>query len=159
METLDVRAATGDELSACADMYAEMYKEAGMMPWEPLDGAWRARFVARYAERIAAGEVLYMIALYNGQIAGSAAAAVRSHPGFAQEMPPIGAISGVYVRPEHRRRDIARRLTLACIEYLRAKGCTRIRLHASAMGRPLYEQLGFLHTNEMELRLEGSQAR
>ncbi|MHB8141708.1 MAG: hypothetical protein ACYDHD_10755 [Vulcanimicrobiaceae bacterium] len=26
------------------------------------------------------------------------------------------------------------------IEYFRAKGCTHIRLHASAMGRPLYRE-------------------
>jgi hypothetical protein len=40
------------------------------------------------------------------------------------------------------------------IDYCRENGWPRLTLHASDMGRGLYEDLGFKPTNEMRLVLE-----
>ena len=39
------------------------------------------------------------------------------------------------------------------IDWCRTEGFESVNLHASADGRPLYEQLGFEATNEMRLSL------
>jgi GNAT superfamily N-acetyltransferase len=59
----------------------------------------------------------------------------------------------LYVYPEHRRQGIARLLTEAGLEWCRREGFATVSLHASELGRPLYQSLGFEPTNEMRLEL------
>ena len=68
-----------------------------------------------------------------------------------------GNILNVYVRPESRRRGIARALMETALEWTQANGVDCVILHASDAGRALYESLGFAATNEM--RLMGSPGR
>jgi len=58
-------------------------------------------------------------------------------------------LAGIYVVPGHRRRGIAREVTLQAIEWCKQRGCVYIRLQASDAGRPLYESLGFRTFREM----------
>ena len=62
-------------------------------------------------------------------------------------------VVNVYVEPEWRRRGFARRLMQTLMHWARERGIERVVLHASRDGRALYEELGFVQTNEM--RLEG----
>ena len=52
-------------------------------------------------------------------------------------------IGMMLVLPEYRRRGIARRLMETSIDYLRGRGVRCIKLDATPLGQPLYEQLGF----------------
>ena len=63
-------------------------------------------------------------------------------------------IINVYTEPKVRRRGLARRLMLLMIQWLKEQGFSSVALHASDEGRPLYETLGFVPTNEMRLRLK-----
>lgn len=40
------------------------------------------------------------------------------------ETSPVGFLEGVYVRPEHHRKGIARQLVKACENWARSMGCT-----------------------------------
>lgn len=62
-----------------------------------------------------------------------------------------GYIWGVYVEPSFRGQGIAKQLTIKAVDYLKAIGCTRVLLHASPSGKPVYTNLGFSETNEMKL--------
>jgi GNAT superfamily N-acetyltransferase len=62
-------------------------------------------------------------------------------------------ILNVYTEPEYRQQGLARRIVTTIIEWCRAQGFQTVALHASDAGRPLYEALGFVPTNEMRLRL------
>lgn len=63
-------------------------------------------------------------------------------------------VSHVFVAPAWRRRGIGRALVSAIVDDARRAGLVRVRLHATADGRRLYESLGFrLRENDMELRL------
>lgn len=64
-----------------------------------------------------------------------------------------GYVWGVWVAPEHRRQGVARGLVEAAVEALRGAGYTRCVLHASKMGRSVYEGLGFDATTELKLDL------
>jgi len=55
----------------------------------------------------------------------------------------IGWIGGVAVLPEWRRGGLGRDLTAVAVRWLENAGTGTVSLHATAMGRPVYERLGF----------------
>ncbi len=66
---------------------------------------------------------------------------------------PRGNIVNVYTEPAYRRHGMARALMGVALDWCRANGIVYVILHASAEGRPLYEEMGFGATNEMRLLL------
>jgi GNAT superfamily N-acetyltransferase len=64
-----------------------------------------------------------------------------------------GNILNIFVRPENRRRGIARELMRTALDWCGANAIDHVMLHSSADGRHLYESLGFTPTNEMRLLL------
>jgi GNAT superfamily N-acetyltransferase len=56
---------------------------------------------------------------------------------------------GMYVTPEFRRRGVARALMLRAIGCATEHAASLVTLHASDLGKPLYERLGFTLTDEM----------
>jgi GNAT superfamily N-acetyltransferase len=76
----------------------------------------------------------------------------RPRPGDDDlELGPEAIVLNVYVAPAWRRRGVGEALMRAVLDALVARGIRRIVLHASDNGRPLYERLGFVATNEMRL--------
>ena len=61
-------------------------------------------------------------------------------------------IVNVYTEPDWRRRGYARQLMETIIAWCRERGINSVVLHASAEGRSLYENLGFIPTSEMRLK-------
>jgi GNAT superfamily N-acetyltransferase len=104
-----------------------------------------------------AGEYLAWIAAVGDEIVGGAGLHLRRpFPGlrrrgeaFEITLGPHGVVCNVYTERSWRRRGIARRLIEATLAGARSQGVSHVLLHASAEGRPLYEQLGFVPTNEM----------
>ncbi len=60
-----------------------------------------------------------------------------------------GLVLNVYTEPAWRRQGAGERLMRAVLEWSAARGLASLILHASDEGRPLYERLGFVGTNEM----------
>lgn len=58
-------------------------------------------------------------------------------------------IINVFTEPPWRHQGVAMLLLQRIIEWARAERLDRLVLHASEAGRPLYERLGFVDTNEM----------
>jgi GNAT superfamily N-acetyltransferase len=91
-------------------------------------------------------------------IVGGAGLLVRNIPPFPVMQGPHkgalakglqGLVMNVYVERNWRRRGGADMLMRAVMEHAKDIGIESLVLHASAEGRPLYEQLGFVQTNEM----------
>jgi GNAT superfamily N-acetyltransferase len=70
---------------------------------------------------------------------------------FVEEYRKYGYIWNVYVEPPHRRQGIATELTKLAIAHLKSLHCTRVLLHASPSGQPVYTNLGFSPSNELRL--------
>lgn len=62
-------------------------------------------------------------------------------------------IVNVYTQPDHRRKGLARQLMTRLIDIAHEEKYPVLQLHASGAGRPLYESMGFLNTNELRLVL------
>jgi GNAT superfamily N-acetyltransferase len=114
-----------------------------------------AQYAAQLRYEIPSGATRIWLIELDGKIAASGALK------FADWLPrPDGSRRGlayvhsVYTEPDYRRKGLARHILNAMIEYGRENGWPRISLHASEMGRGLYEDLGFKPTNEMRLVLE-----
>ena len=68
-----------------------------------------------------------------------------------------GYIVSVYVAPAWRRRGLASALTDTAIAYAREVGMARVRLHATPVGREVYERAGFSRRDDaMEIELTAS---
>lgn len=61
-------------------------------------------------------------------------------------------IQNVYTEPDWRRRGLGTLLMKEIIAWSQKTGIDSLVLHASDVGRPLYERLGFVATTEMRFR-------
>lgn len=154
-----VRQAVASDIPLLAYHRAAMFRDMGKLPAgqeQPLE-----RATASYlSEALPRGEYLAWIAESNGAPAeriGGAGVQLRTimprprlgAPGI--EPGPEAIVLNVYVESGWRRRGVAEALMRTVIETLAARGIGRIVLHPSDEGRPLYERLGFVPTNEMLL--------
>jgi ribosomal protein S18 acetylase RimI-like enzyme len=88
------------------------------------------------------GEVV--VAEAGGELVGVAAGAVFRAPGGSGGSGGTGWVGGVAVVPAHRRVGLGGALTEAIVEFLEGRGVATVLLHATALGRPVYERLGFV---------------
>jgi len=89
--------------------------------------------VVGFARARLEGEVV--VAEAGGELVGVAAGAVFGATGW---------VGGVAVVPAARRAGLGGALTGAVVEFLEAGGVATVLLHATALGRPVYERLGFV---------------
>lgn len=62
-------------------------------------------------------------------------------------------LMSMYTEKGFRRKGVARLIVKTAIAWCKDHGYDRITLHATDMGKPLYEAFGFKATNEMRLDL------
>jgi GNAT superfamily N-acetyltransferase len=154
-----IRLATAADAALLARHRADMFRDMGRCnaaTYGPLVAASAAYFT----RAIPAGEYAGWIATATGSdgcdvpIAG-AGVQVRvmlprpNETGTELTDGPEGIVLNVYTEEAWRRRGVAEQLMRHLLEWSRVRGLVRVVLHASASGRPLYEKLGFVATNEM----------
>ncbi len=154
-----LRLATVDDIPTLVSHRRKMFEdmaalEGGQHSQADLD-AMDVAYAALLCYEIPAGSTRVWVLEADGQIAASGALK------FTDWLPrPDGLRRGlvyvhsVYTAPAYRRQGLARRILTTMIDYCRANGWPRLSLHASELGRGLYEDLGFKPTNEMRLVLE-----
>ena len=116
-----IRAARPDDLARLGPVY----EQAGF--------GGRLAKVVGFARARLDGEVV--VAEAGPELVGVAAGAVFGGTGW---------IGGVAVVPAHRRIGLGGALTEAIVEFLEGRGLATVLLHATALGRPVYERLGFV---------------
>jgi GNAT superfamily N-acetyltransferase len=87
-----------------------------------------------------------------GKAVGSGGVVIDHHPPGPNNLTgQVGYIMNMSTVPAYRRRGVARRIMQTILAWLEERGIQRVVLHATDQGRPLYEQLGFVDSNEMRL--------
>jgi len=154
---MEIRAARMDEkdLETIVHHRRAMFFDMGSRDERALD-AMSEKFRPWLQRKMAAGGHLAWFAIApDGAVAAGAGL-------WFMDWPPLmttggkwrGNILNVYTEPAYRRQGLARRLMLVAMDWCAREGVEGVILHASAEGRPLYENLGFEPTNEMRLRKE-----
>jgi ribosomal protein S18 acetylase RimI-like enzyme len=148
-----LRPATADDVADMVRLRRLMFESMGVVDNAALDAADAACSVY-FARAIPAGEYRgWVVEAPDGTVVASGGYVIDVHPPVpGNPSGRIGYIMNLYTEPAHRRRGLARRIMTAVMEHLRADGVRVFTLHASEMGRSLYESLGFTASNEMRLR-------
>lgn len=153
-----IRMARSDDAAVIAYHRAQMFREMGILP-DHLVGALQTAtqeqlpslidagtYVGWLAEEDHSHNVVAGVGLYLRPILPRPGAVRPGVPGVIDRE---GIVLNAYTELAHRRRGAARALMQEMLEWSRSAGVTRLVLHASPQGKPLYEQLGFQPGNEM----------
>jgi ribosomal protein S18 acetylase RimI-like enzyme len=154
-QQITIREATLQEDSLIAEHFYQMWRDIGV-PDDAINPNW-LEITLHFIEQ-ARRDLFYkaFVAEVDSAVVGSASCQLYSglYPNvFMPQYRKYGYIWGVYVEPAYRRQGIAKQLTSMTVNHLKAVGCTRVVLNASPSGQPVYEQLGFSHSNAMDLDL------
>jgi GNAT superfamily N-acetyltransferase len=148
------RSFTVDDIPTAVEFRTRMFRELGwrnearLQQVEPL-------FATYLAETLPGGDCTGIIAEHfdaEGVLlsAGTVVLVWQRVPPGVRNLEGIQAYAlGMYVLPEFRRRGVARALMLRAIDCATQHGASIVTLHASDLGKPLYERLGFSLTDEM----------
>ncbi|HEX5438826.1 MAG TPA: GNAT family N-acetyltransferase [Gemmatimonadaceae bacterium] len=152
-----IRIATLADAPTIARHRADMFRDIGTLP----DALYSSMIDAtrRYLETaMPTGEYVGWLAAPATEpervIAGIGVQlrAVLPHMGpdaHALAFGPDGFVVNVFTERSWRRRGVAKQLMRQLLEWAPRHGVNRLALHASREGRLLYDQLGFVSTNEM----------
>jgi GNAT superfamily N-acetyltransferase len=152
-ETWTIRRARTDELSTVLHHRRQMYIDMGDSDVQALDDMERASRDV-FGDALRSGTYRGWFVESAGEVvAGGGVLLVPFQPSPRQPQPLRPFIVNVYTEPPYRRRGLARRLLQEMVAWCREQGYWAVSLHAAEEGRPLYESMGFLPTNEMRLKL------
>jgi GNAT superfamily N-acetyltransferase len=138
----------GDVAAICGHR-RQMFEEAGVAA-ETLDTMGEA-FPAWLVARIEDGSYFGYIAEEDSAIVGGIGLRLIDWPPspWHPTVNKRGYILNLYVEPSFRGRGVAKAMMAKAEECFRELGVTYEILHATVMGRPLYEKLGWEATTEM----------
>ena len=159
-DNFQIRLATIADLELISWHRARMFQDMGELPPELFE-SFRGQSLETLQSMFERGEYVgWLASLENEpeQIVAGAGVQLREVPPHPQTNSngKIDIVSGrqaiiqnVFTEPEWRRRRLAALLIERIIDWTRKKGIDSVVLHASDVGRALYERLGFIVTTEM----------
>jgi len=146
-----IRQATTSDIPSIVQHRELMFREMGI-PAQFEDMAVAVELWLRHA--IPAKTYLGWIAeSQSGEVAGGSGLIVIPWPPGPMSMDPrCGFVFNVYTAAPHRKQGLARRMMEAMHGYCRNEGIERIVLNASTFGKPLYDAMGYVVTDEPMMR-------
>jgi GNAT superfamily N-acetyltransferase len=148
-----IRMATVDDAALITMQRRLMFRDMGVTFTEAVESTL-AEFERWVAPRLASGEYVGWFAIAaDGTVAAGAGVWLMQWPPHTSGPGPRANILNVYTEQAHRRKGLARLLMNTALAWCRSENISTVILHASDEGRPLYEQLGFVPTNEMRLQI------
>jgi GNAT superfamily N-acetyltransferase len=105
-------------------------------------------------QKLAQGKLVGFIARTpGGKVAGSGCIWLRDEqPRPTNPRQEVPYLMSMYTEPEYRRKGVARMIVKKALKWSKDHKYERVNLHASTLGKPLYESLGFESTTEMRLK-------
>lgn len=107
------------------------------------------------AEALPTGDFVAFVAENDGQVVATSGVQIFQKPPHGRNLSgKEGFVLNMFTLPEWRGRGIATALMQRILAFVREKGATCVRLHASEQGLGIYTRLGFRSDNsEMVLYL------
>ena len=143
---IDIRITTKDNIDELMSSRLEMLKVVNNLPE---DYEYPDEMINEICDYFLNGDHLTVLAMDKDVVIGCASMSfVRIMPTFEHPTGKRAHLMNVYTRSEYRRQGIARKMVELLIEKTLEKGVTEISLDATALGRPLYERIGFTDSTE-----------
>ena len=148
------RKATLPDAQALARIRCTFLMEANDLSSEAQLAEMEPMLLAYFTTTLADGSFVAWLALDGDAIVATSGLSFSLvPPSYSNKSGKAAYIINMYTRPEYRRRGIAAALLKRTIEEAKTRGYSKITLHATDMGRPLYETFGFSGVPEfMELQ-------
>ena len=152
MTTYTIRPATLADVPHIVGHRGAMFREMGIAAkFEDMAAATERWLRHAIPSRTYRG---WMAATDGGEVAaGGGLIVIPWPPGPMTIDPRCGFVFNVYTEPAHRTHGLGRRLMEAIHEHCRAEGIERVVLNASTFGKPLYDSMGYVVTDEPMMRL------
>jgi len=97
-----------------------------------------------YAETIPTGECVYWLVSESNRVIGGGGWALRRHaPGYQLRTGISAYVFNMYTEPAYRKQGFDREIMVRLLDDARQRGIVRVDLHATELGRTVYEKLGF----------------
>jgi GNAT superfamily N-acetyltransferase len=142
MPTFSIREARPDEIDLVASLRVAMAEESD----ETTLSAQLVEATRRWLrENTEHGIFRSWLAESDGKVVGTVSCRIRDTSPREHDL--IGKeayVHNLYVDPAYRSRGIGRALMDVLLDWCKDNGYPRVALRASAMGRPLYERMGFV---------------
>ncbi|MBR0342492.1 MAG: GNAT family N-acetyltransferase [Oscillospiraceae bacterium] len=144
MSELIFRKATIDDIPDLVDLRKRQLQDEGQKPDTDMDQS-----LSRYFhEKMTAGQLVEYLAEADGTAIASAAVIFMDYPpSFADPDGTMAYVANVYTADDFRGRGIAGILLEKVEQEARARGKTRLLLHASKMGIKAYRKAGYKETD------------
>lgn len=149
-----LRRATPDDLDTLVRHRRAMFEAMAVDADEASHRRHARAYRAWARQRMRTGRFLGWIVEERGAPVASGCVWVKKvHPSPGRRTLDEPYLLSMFTEPAHRGKGHAERIVRAAIAWSRRGGYPRLTLHASEMGRPLYERLGFERRWEMKLEL------
>jgi GNAT superfamily N-acetyltransferase len=150
---VEIRPATTADAGALGELVILMYESMGFDVDDPA-ADWMVALPRWYERRLADDAFAAFVAEDDGRVVGGCTVWIlTSLPRAGNPTGRRGYVAGMSVRPEWRSHGIARQLLDHGLGWLRTAGADFAELHATKMGQPLYESIGFEETPAYRLSL------
>ena len=147
---MEVRKAEIKDLDIVVQMKMDMFKEVGSVTL--LQENAESKIYAKYKELYAQEKCCHYLVYENGKAVACGGAVIKEDVPFCFfKTPMYGYVIDVYCVPEKRRNGYASMIMKELIKWLKGKEVHNVRLKPSAVGRRLYEKIGFSDSGEMEM--------
>jgi GNAT superfamily N-acetyltransferase len=151
-----IRRASVRDAATIAYHRVSMFRDMGQVPTDALAAELLEKSTSSLDAFLREGSYVGWIAVNDsGRVLAGAGAHVKpqlpriSNDGVAVVTAAVPLVVNVYTEPELRGQGIARALMNTLMKWAASRGFDRVLLHASDFGRPLYQSLGFVPSNEM----------
>ncbi|XVQ13121.1 N-acetyltransferase family protein [Spirillospora sp. CA-255316] len=105
---------------------------------------WREEFARDLKERLGGSLGVFVVDGEEGKLAACGLAVIEYRlPGPYQGGAPTGYVLGMVTDPRYRGQGYARLIMQELLAWFRARGVTRVDLHAPAEAAALYRSMGF----------------
>ncbi|GLW65550.1 hypothetical protein Arub01_37940 [Actinomadura rubrobrunea] len=143
----DVRQAVEDDIAELVRLRALLFETlGGAFLDRPSTGAeWRDALTGVLKQKLAEDDTRILVVDGDDGLAACGIGIVQQWlPSPQAHNGRVGHVMGMVTDPAYRRRGYGRAIMNGLLEWFRQRDVTRVNLHASPDGAPLYRELGFV---------------
>ena len=142
---IQYKIASTDDIEMVMQSRLEMLKAVNNLPEEY---TFTEELIANSKEYFTSGNQTTVLAIDEKAVGCATMCYIDMIPTFHRPSGKIAHLMNVYTNSQYRRQGIAFHLLSILIHEAKEKGITKISLDATELGRPLYEKLGFVPSND-----------